>query len=92
VRELFEPDEFIEVFVSAPLDVCEQRDPKGLYKRARAGEIPHFTGIDSDYESPKREHIVLDTTVMTAEQSADKLVEYMIGNGFIDSPADSADG
>jgi adenylyl-sulfate kinase len=92
VRELFEPDEFIEVFVSAPLDVCEQRDPKGLYKRARAGEIPHFTGIDSDYETPKREHIILDTTVLSAEQSADKLVGYMIENGFIDPPEDSAGG
>jgi len=92
VRELFELDEFIEVFVSAPLDVCEQRDPKGLYKRARAGEIPHFTGIDSDYEAPTREHIVLDTTVLSAEQSADKLVEYMIENGFIDRPADNACG
>ena len=92
VRELFELDEFIEVFVSAPLDVCEQRDPKGLYKRARAGEIPHFTGIDSDYEAPTREHIVLDTTVLSAEQSADKLVGYMIENGFIDRPADNACG
>jgi adenylyl-sulfate kinase len=92
VRELFEPDEFIEVFVSAPLEVCEKRDPKGLYKRARAGEIPHFTGIDSDYQTPKREHIVLDTTLLSAEQSADKLVEYMAENGYIDPPADSVDG
>ncbi|MDA9983211.1 adenylyl-sulfate kinase, partial [Gammaproteobacteria bacterium] len=60
--------------------------------RARAGEIPHFTGIDSDYETPKREHIVLDTTALSAEQSADKLVGYMIENGFIDPPADRADG
>lgn len=92
VRELFEPDEFIEVFISAPLDVCENRDPKGLYKRARAGEIPHFTGIDSDYEAPKREHIILDTTVLSAEQSADQLVDYMIENGFIAHPESGADG
>jgi len=92
VRELFEPDEFIEVYISAPLDVCEKRDPKGLYKRARAGKIPHFTGIDSDYEAPKREHIILDTTVLSAEQSADQLVDYMIENGFIDRLESSAEG
>ena len=84
VRNLFEEDEFIEVFVSAPLELCEKRDPKGLYKKARAGEIPHFTGIDSPYETPEREHIILDTTVLTAEESADQLVEYMVENGFID--------
>ena len=84
VRNLFEEDEFIEVFVSAPLELCEQRDPKGLYKKARAGEIPHFTGIDSPYETPEREHIILNTAALTAEQCADQLVEYMVGNGFID--------
>lgn len=84
VRDLFEPDEFIEVFVSAPLELCEQRDPKGLYKRARAGEISNFTGIDSPYENPEHEHIILDTAVSSAEQSADQLVGYMLQNGFID--------
>lgn len=84
VRELFDSDEFIEVFVSAPLTLCERRDPKGLYKRARAGEIPHFTGIDSPYETPEREHIILDTSELTAEQSADELIDYMAENGFID--------
>lgn len=84
VRKLFEEDEFIEVFVSASLELCEQRDPKGLYKKARAGEISNFTGIDSAYETPEREHIILDTTVLTAEQCADQLVEYMMKNGFID--------
>lgn len=84
VRELFDSDEFIEVFVSAPLTLCERRDPKGLYKRARAGEIPHFTGIDSPYETPEREHIILDTSELTAEQSADELIDYMSENGFID--------
>lgn len=86
VRELFDPDEFIEVFVSAPLELCEKRDPKGLYKRARAGEIPHFTGIDSPYETPEHEHIVLETSDLSAEGSADQLINYMIENGFIDKP------
>lgn len=84
VRKLFDEDEFIEVFVSAPLELCEQRDPKGLYKKARAGEISHFTGIDSPYETPEREHVILSTAELTAEQCADQLVEYMMGNGFID--------
>lgn len=83
VRELFDPDEFIEVYISAPLEVCEARDPKGLYKRARAGEIPHFTGIDSDYETPEREHIVLDTTELSPVQSADCLIDFMVEHGFI---------
>jgi adenylyl-sulfate kinase len=90
VRNLFDADEFIEVFVSAPLEVCENRDPKGLYKRARAGEIPHFTGIDSDYEDPEREHIVLDTTELSPEQSADKLIEYMVEHGYIEILHDTA--
>lgn len=83
VRELFDPDEFIEVYISAPLEVCEARDPKGLYKRARAGEIPHFTGIDSDYETPELEHFVLDTTVLSPEQSADLMIDFMVEHGFI---------
>jgi bifunctional enzyme CysN/CysC len=95
VRELFDPDEFIEVYISAPLEVCEARDPKGLYKRARAGEIPHFTGIDSDYETPEREHIVLDTTVLSPVQSADSLIDFMVEHGFIgpldDSLSDQTD-
>ena len=89
VRDLFDTDEFIEVFIAAPLEVCEKRDPKGLYKRARAGEIPNFTGIDSDYETPEREHIVLDTTALSPEQSADKLIGYMVEHGYIDLTAEA---
>lgn len=90
VRDLFDTDEFIEVFIAAPLEVCEKRDPKGLYKRARAGEIPNFTGIDSDYEPPEREHIVLDTTSLNPEQSADKLIGYMVEHGYIDLRSEAA--
>ena len=86
VRELFDPDEFIEVYVSAPLAVCEKRDPKGLYRRARAGEISHFTGIDSAYEEPEREHIILDTEHNSAEDCADQLINYMVDNGYIELP------
>lgn len=59
VRDLLPDGEFIEVFVNAPLEVCEKRDPKGLYKKARAGEIPNFTGIDSEYQAPQNPEIDL---------------------------------
>ncbi|MFD1801974.1 adenylyl-sulfate kinase [Mixta tenebrionis] len=71
VRELLAPGQFIEVFVDTPLAVCEARDPKGLYKKARAGELPDFTGIDADYEAPARPEIQLDgeqlVTILTAQ-------------------------
>jgi len=60
-RNLVDADEFIEVHVSASLDVCEERDPKGLYKKARAGEIANFTGIDSAYEAPENPEVLIDT-------------------------------
>ncbi|MFZ0487258.1 MAG: adenylyl-sulfate kinase [Arenicellales bacterium] len=84
VRELFEPNEFLEVFVSAPLSVCEQRDPKGLYKKARSGQIPNFTGVDSPYESPEQPELVLDTTEGTPEHCADALIGYILKHGYID--------
>lgn len=84
VRELFEPNEFLEVFVSAPLSVCEERDPKGLYKKARQGDIPHFTGVDSPYEAPEHAEVVLSTAESTAEQCADLLIDYIIEHGYID--------
>ena len=66
-RELFADGEFIEVFVDTPLEECERRDVKGLYAKARAGQIPNFTGIDSPYERPEHAEIVLDTTRHTPE-------------------------
>lgn len=74
VRDLLPDGEFIEVFVNAPLEVCEQRDPKGLYKKARAGEIPNFTGIDSEYEAPQQPEIDLPA----GEMSLDGLVEMCL--------------
>ena len=74
VRDLLPHGEFIEVFVNAPLEVCEQRDPKGLYKKARAGEIPNFTGIDSEYEAPQQPEIDLPA----GEMSLDGLVEICL--------------
>lgn len=84
VRELFDPDEFLEVFVSAPLSVCEERDPKGLYKKARQGQIPNFTGVDSPYEAPEHPEVVLNTAESTPEQCADAVIGYIVKHGYID--------
>jgi len=83
-RELFEPNEFLEVYVAAPLDVCEQRDPKGLYRKARRGEIPNFTGVDSPYEPPESPEVVLDTATHSPEACADALIEHIVRNRYID--------
>lgn len=75
--------EFIEVFIDTPIAVCEQRDPKGLYKKARAGEIKDFTGIDSSYEAPQNPAIRIDTASASIEQCAQQVVEYLLQAGFI---------
>jgi bifunctional enzyme CysN/CysC len=79
VREIMAPGEFIEIHIDAPLLEAEKRDVKGLYKKARAGEIAHFTGISSPYEVPEMPEIHIDTTIMTAEQAADLIVAKLIG-------------
>lgn len=76
-KSLFEPDDFLEVFVDTPLAVAEERDPKGLYKKARSGELPNFTGIDSEYQPPKDPSLVLTTDGRTVEESAQELVELI---------------
>ncbi|MCY7571581.1 adenylyl-sulfate kinase [Bacillus pumilus] len=79
VRQLVEAGEFHEVFVKCDLNVCEERDPKGLYKKARNGEIPFFTGIDSPYEEPAAPELVLDTGELSREESKRRLVDYVKG-------------
>ncbi len=74
VRQMLEDHEFVEVFVDTPLEICEQRDPKGLYKKARSGEIKNFTGFDSPYEKPERADIHLHTGNMSAEDAADAVI------------------
>ncbi len=74
VRDMMEAHEFIEVFVDTPIEICEQRDPKGLYKKARSGEIKNFTGYDSPYEQPERADLHLHTGTITAEQAADAVI------------------
>ena len=77
-RELLPDGEFFEVFVDAPLEVCEARDPKGLYRKARQGEIKNFTGIDSPYEPPEQAEIVLHTADLSPEESAERIVDFLV--------------
>ena len=82
-RELMNQSEFIEVYIKASLSVCEQRDPKGIYKKARAGEIKNFTGIDSEYEEPENAEVILNTEHSTAELLADELIHYLKANQYV---------
>ena len=82
-RSLMAEGEFIEVFVDTPLDVAEQRDVKGLYRKARKGELKNFTGIDSPYERPTAPELVLVTTSMTADQAAEQVIELLRDRGMI---------
>ncbi|ACJ28373.1 Adenylylsulfate kinase [Shewanella piezotolerans WP3] len=83
VREQLPEKQFIEVFVDTPLEVCEQRDPKGLYKKARAGEIKHFTGIDSAYEAPESAEVHINTERHSIEECAKQVVDYLHLSGFL---------
>ncbi|MDR0871232.1 MAG: adenylyl-sulfate kinase [Planctomycetaceae bacterium] len=83
VRKTLPDGDFIEVFVDAPIEVCEQRDPKGLYKKARAGELKGFTGIDDPYEAPEKPELRLDAGVKTAEVLANEVIEYLKSKGKI---------
>lgn len=81
-REMMEDGEFVEIHVNTPLDVAEARDVKGLYAKARAGQIKNFTGIDSPYELPENAEISLNTAEMSAEEAADRLFDYLTENGI----------
>lgn len=76
-RELLGDGRFIEVFVKASVDICEQRDPKGLYKKAKSGEIKEFTGISAPYEEPLKPEIVLDADTMTIEEEVEMVINYL---------------
>ncbi|GAB4167582.1 MAG: sulfate adenylyltransferase subunit CysN [Rhodocyclaceae bacterium] len=82
-RALLEEGEFVEVYVDTPIEVAEQRDPKGLYRKARRGEIRNFTGIDSPYEAPENPEIRIDTTARPAEEAADFIIERLRAAGFL---------
>lgn len=87
VRNLMGEGDFIEVFVDCPVEVCEQRDPKGLFKKARAGEIKGFTGVDAPYEAPLKPEIILNTAkVVEVHINALQAVQYLEDNGYIQQP------
>jgi len=85
VRALVGEGEFIEVFIDTPLDVCESRDPKGLYKKARAGEIPNFTGIDSPYEAPHSAEVHIKNDNIAVDDAARQVIDYLTAKGYLNA-------
>lgn len=83
VRALLKEGEFVEVYVKCALDVCEQRDTKGLYKKAREGEVKDFTGISSPYEEPSNAELTIDTSELSIEESTRTILSYLEENGFV---------
>lgn len=83
VRTLFPAGEFIEVHISTSLDVCEQRDPKGLYKKARSGQIKNFTGIDSAYEAPVDPELLIDAGSLSVEEAAAQIYHYLKEHAYV---------
>lgn len=83
VKNMFHPDEFFEIYVKCPLSICEYRDPKGLYKKARKGEIPEFTGITSPYEPPIAPSIIIETNLMSIEQSVADIINFLKDKGIL---------
>ena len=81
-RELFEEGEFVEIFVDAPLEVCEQRDAKGLYRKARAGQIQNFTGISSRYEPPNAPELLLKAGTVPPDVLADSIYDHLQARGY----------
>ena len=82
-RGLMGPDEFVEIFVNTPLEICEQRDPKGLYRKARRGELRNFTGLDSPYEQPETPELILDALKERAEDLADRVITFLQQRGVL---------
>jgi len=78
VRDMMAPGEFVEVFVDTPLSVAEERDVKGLYAKARSGQLKNFTGIDSPYEAPETPELHIETTTMSIDEAAERIVKYFL--------------
>ncbi len=91
VRDMLEPGEFIEVFVDTPLELCKTRDPKGLYRKAMAGEIRHFTGIDSPYEAPEQPELLLEGASASAQSMAERVLDLLRVRGIIGIPTADPD-
>ncbi|WP_233531841.1 adenylyl-sulfate kinase [Paenibacillus alkalitolerans] len=85
VREMFRPDEYIEIFVKCSLEECEKRDPKGLYKKARNGQIENFTGISAKYDIPRTPELIIDTEQLTVEQSVASVLQYLEERNYLTS-------
>lgn len=83
VRSLFDDDEFIEVYLNCSIEICEQRDPKGLYQKARKGEIKEFTGISAPYETPSSPELNIETGNYSIVESAQRIIEYLIRQQII---------
>jgi len=83
VRQLLDKERFVEVFINCPLEECEKRDPKGLYKKAREGEIADFTGVSAPYEQPEAAEITVDSSRETVEESAGKILGYLKKHGYL---------
>jgi adenylylsulfate kinase len=82
-RALFDEGDFIEVHLNASVETCEGRDPKGLYRKARAGEIPGFTGVSAPYEAPLNPELVLDTRTVSIEENVTRIIQYLEGRGHL---------
>lgn len=85
-RRLFEIGDFIEVYCSSPIDICESRDVKGMYRRARAGEIRHFTGVSAPYEVPESPELVVDTGSLSLEQCTDQIIDFLLKRKILPAP------
>ena len=85
VKDLVKSDEFIEIFIDTPLKICESRDPKGLYKKARDGKIANFTGISSPYEAPSTPNICIETEKLSIQQCANQIINYLSTKGYLDA-------
>lgn len=83
VRKLLKDGEFVEIYIKCPIGVCEQRDTKGLYKKARAGEVKEFTGISAPYEEPLNPELTIDTSTMTVDESTRAIVQYLEQKGYV---------
>jgi adenylylsulfate kinase len=83
VRSLFEKDQFLEIFIDSSLEVCENRDPKGMYAKARSGEIKNFTGISSPYEAPETPEIHVINNSITLDDASDQIINYLIESKYI---------
>ena len=83
IRDLINQDEFIEIFIDTPIDICESRDPKGLYKKARDGEIANFTGISSPYEAPENPEIDIKSGEISIEECVNEIINYLEQNNYL---------